>query len=116
MKSNPCPVYSFLRAARGNWRNAIAIICQSCPYNETPICEGHLLVVDALGTPVLLPIEAMNEVAGSRIDITECAGILDRHAFEGAYGLYIQWQTDRKVDCPIKQLCEDFDITGCVLT
>ena len=72
--------------------------------------------MDALGTPILLPIEAMHEVAGSGIDITECAGILDRHAFEGAYGLYLQWQTDKKVDCPIKQLCEDFDLTGCVLT
>lgn len=116
MKSNPCPVYSFLRAARGNWRNAIAIVCQTCPYSETPICAGHLMAVDALGTPVILPIEALNAVAGGSVDITECAGILDRYAFEGAYGLYLQWQTDSSVDCPIKQLCDDFDITGCVLS
>lgn len=74
------------------------------------------MTVDALGTPILLPIEVMNAVTGGRIDITECTGILDRQAFEGAYGLYLQWQTGNSVDCPIKQLCDGFDIAGCVLS
>ena len=116
MIQKQCPVYAFLRAARGNWRNALVVICQSCPYASKPVCEGHLLVTDALGAPIFLPLDTMRKVAGQDIDIQECAGILDRFAFEAAYGLYLQWQTDKTVECPIKQLCQDFDITGCVLS
>lgn len=116
MSEKQCPVYAFLRAARGNWRNALVVICQSCPYDSNPICEGHLLTVDALGAPILLPVETIKCITGKQIDILECAGILDRYAFEAAYGLYLQWQTDKTVDSPIKQLCQEFDTTGCVLT
>lgn len=116
MNQKKCPVYAFLRAARGNWRNALVIVCQSCPYENSPICEGHLFVTDALGRPVLFPLEDMHCITGRQIDILECAGILDRHAFEAAYGLYLQWQTEKSVECPIKQLCQDIDLTSCVLT
>lgn len=116
MNQKQCPLFPFFQASRGNWRNALVIVCQSCPYGSTPICAGHLFVTDALGYPVMIPVEDMNAVAGHPIDITECAGILDRFAFESAYGLFLQWQTDSTVDCPIKQLCHDFDSNSCVLS
>ena len=48
MKSS-CKIYSFLRAVRGNWRNAIFVSCDcgNCMCGRTTPCSGFLLAVSA---------------------------------------------------------------------
>lgn len=50
MKSS-CKIYSFLRAVRGNWRNAIFVSCDcgNCMCGRTTPCSGFLLAVDECG-------------------------------------------------------------------
>ncbi len=50
MKSS-CKIYSFLRAVRGNWRNAIFVSCDCghCMCGRTTPCSGFLLAVDECG-------------------------------------------------------------------
>ena len=45
-----CKFYSFLRAVRGNWRNAIFVSCgcDACMYGREKPCSGFLLTVDEL--------------------------------------------------------------------
>ena len=49
MKSS-CKIYSFLRAVRGNWRNAIFVSCDcgDCMCGRATPCSGFLLSVDRL--------------------------------------------------------------------
>lgn len=58
MKSS-CKIYSFLRAVRGNWRNAIFVSCDCghCMCGRTTPCSGFLLAVDECGqvTAVFFP-------------------------------------------------------------
>ena len=56
MKSS-CKIYSFLRAVRGNWRNAIFVSCDcgNCMCGRTTPCSGFLLAVDECGQ-VMLPM------------------------------------------------------------
>lgn len=46
-----CKIYSFLRAVRGNWRNAIFVSCDCghCMCGRTTPCFGFLLAVDECG-------------------------------------------------------------------
>ena len=50
MKSS-CKIYSFLRAVRGNWRNAIFVSCDcgDCMCGRATPCSGFLLAVDEIG-------------------------------------------------------------------
>lgn len=50
MKSS-CKIYSFLRAVRGNWRNAIFVSCDcgDCMCGRATPCSGFLLAVDECG-------------------------------------------------------------------
>ena len=52
-----CKFYSFLRAVRGNWRNAIFVSCgcDACMYGREKPCSGFLLTVDECGQVMLLP-------------------------------------------------------------
>lgn len=54
-----CKFYSFLRAVRGNWRNAIFVSCgcDACMYGREKPCSGFLLTVDECGQVMLLPAE-----------------------------------------------------------
>lgn len=54
MKSS-CKIYSFLRAVRGNWRNAIFVSCDcgNCMCGRTTPCSGFLLAVDECGQVIL---------------------------------------------------------------
>ena len=46
-----CKFYSFLRAVRGNWRNAIFVSCgcDACMYGREKPCSGFLLAGHASG-------------------------------------------------------------------
>ena len=95
-------LYSFMRAVRGNWHNALFIrcSCHSCPHT----CKGFLMAADADGRPLLIPVETLRRLTGESVEASECRGCLDRQAFEAAFSQYIEWHTVSDEDCPLWQL------------
>ena len=70
-----CKFYSFLRAVRGNWRNAIFVSCgcDACMYGREKPCSGFLLTVDECGQVMLLPAETVHELTGEEVEPAECS-------------------------------------------
>lgn len=104
-------IYLFLKAVRGNWRNALFLKCDSthCPYEQSS-CEGYLLTADDNGTLLLIPASYFRQLTGEAITPDECIGILTRSTFEKVYHLYIEWNTTSSTDCSLKQLCNDLEL------
>ena len=104
-------IYLFLKAVRGNWRNALFLKCDSthCPYGQSS-CEGYLLTADDNGTLLLIPVSFFRQLTGETMDPDECIGILTRSTFEKVYRLYIEWNTISSSDCSLKQLCSDLKL------
>lgn len=109
-----CKFYSFLKAAHGNWHNAIFLFCthRNCPYGHPHLCEGYLMVADAEGIPILMPVEHVRRLTGESISREECRSALGMPAFEAAYSLYIEWHTISSRDCPLRQLCQFTEIVS----
>ena len=65
-----CKFYSFLRAVRGNWRNAIFVSCgcDTCVYGREKPCSGFLLTVDECEQVMLLPAETIHELTGEEVE------------------------------------------------
>ena len=103
MNSENKKLYSFMCATQGNWRNAIYIVCSSCPYSGQS-CDGHLLSATADGVPILFPCSLYEELTGESIDKNECAGVLTCQAFESLYHLWLIWNTPTKDQCSIIQV------------
>lgn len=99
-------LYPFLKAARGNWHNALYVKCghSCCPYGARDTCQGFLFAAGADGTPLLIPTETFQALTGESVDADECQGILWQHAFISAYAIYIEWHVLSDSDCPLKQL------------
>lgn len=102
MKKNNCTLYTFMRAVRGNWHNALYIECDCnlCPYKG----EGFLLTADADGKPVLISVTDFQTFAGESIDPVECQAVLSQQTFESVYSFYIEWHTISDVKCSLCQL------------
>lgn len=98
-----CAIYPFLKATKGNWRNAIFISCNctACPYGHKPCCEGYLMTSNSDGTPYILSVERYRAITKDSIDPAECCGSLSRQAFENSYALYLQWHLSSLQDCPL---------------
>lgn len=101
---NDYTLYAFMRAVRGNWRNALYI---ECNYN---LCahkgDGFLFVADADGKLILVPVSTFQKFSGESIDPTECQATLSRQAFESVYSLYIEWHTSSNAKCSLWQLLQ----------
>lgn len=97
-------LYSFLHAARGNWRNAFYIRCRECLYGQQPLCPGSLLAMDPEGRPVLMPVDLFRQTSGETIDVDECVATLDRGGFEALYAKLIEWTVSSPRDCPLLEL------------
>lgn len=98
-----CLIYPFLKATKGNWRNAIFISCdcEICPYGHKTVCEGFLMTANPDGAPYILSVEKYRALTKEPFDATECVGFLSRQAFESAYGLYLQWNLPSMQNCPL---------------
>ncbi|MBP1737667.1 MAG: hypothetical protein H6Q60_1548 [Oscillospiraceae bacterium] len=105
MSQNDCKWYPFLRAAGGNWRNALFISCPDCPYRQQS-CSGFLLAADADGKPLVMPVDAFWKMSGQQPARGECCGSLSRQAFEATFSLYLEWHTSTAEKCPLWQLCD----------
>lgn len=97
-------LYSFLQAARGNWRNALSIECRDCPHGREPHCPGFLMTMDSEGRPILMPVELLQQTTCEIIDVEECLASLDRGGFEALYGRLIEWTVSSPRDCPLLEL------------
>ena len=84
MNNQIANLYSFLRAVRGNWRNAMWIECKFCFYGK-PVCSDHLLTMDQDGRPILFPVSQFQHLTGETLDKEECIAALDCLDFEKLY-------------------------------
>lgn len=112
MNQNISTLYPFLKAARGNWHNALFVKCthNTCPYGHPAVCSGFLFVADADGTPLLVDIEAVQRMAQEAIEPESCHGILTQRSFASAYASYLEWHTEDGSQCPLRLLCQTY---GC---
>lgn len=112
MSNSTCSLFSFLKAARGNWRNSIFIKCSFCSYN-IELCSGFLYVPDADANPILLKAELINVITGSPVDETECQMILSRQRFETLFSLWLDWNTSSSEQCALLQIVEQNSCIKC---
>lgn len=98
------PFYQFLKAARGNWRNAIYLYCGRSACLED--CGGFLMAADANGAPILISVKTFEQLSGETVVPDECSSILYKQAFESAYALAILWRTVSSSDCPLTAFTE----------
>ena len=94
-------LHAFMKAACGDWRNAIYITCESCTQDVRQVCEGFLLSFDATGAPLVISAEAFKDFSGERPDANECIAVMSRDAFETAFSLRIAWQLDDSGKCAL---------------
>ncbi len=115
MDQKKCNVYSFLKAVRGCWHNALFIKCGHavCPHDQSPPCEGFLMAVDADGSPILMPAKLLQKLTGEPIEPEGCRAVIGKQTFESVYGLYIEWHTVSSTDCPLLELCRISDRCRC---
>ena len=105
----PCKFYSFLRAVRGNWRNAIFISCnyETCSHGQETPCSGFLFAADECGRVMLLPVESIHRLTGEEIVSAECSAALQCRSFESAFTKYIEWNVPDPSGCTLRQLCSE---------
>lgn len=111
MKRQMCTLFSFLSAAKGNWRNSIFIECGECPYGKQTLCSGFLLAPDYDGRPILIPVDVIPRMTGITADKSECLTVLSRQRFEMLYALWLEWQVSSSGECA---LCRIISQHGCV--
>lgn len=116
MKNKRCFIYTFLRAVKGNWRNAVFMDCQECiSKNELP-CLGHLIAFESEARPVILPVGLLRELGEDSFDKTECLLSIDRKQFETLYAGWLEWQAGDPAECPVKQLLRLQESSRCFET
>lgn len=103
-----CKLHAFLKAASGNWRNALFIRCDAGPCAACPGCRGFLLAAGSDGTPILVPVEKFCRLTGEPVEEAECAAVLDKRAFESAYSLWLVWNVENPKTCPCLQMTASF--------
>lgn len=112
MKMNQlfCQFYPFMKAVRGNWRNAIFVHCTS----PSPNCpsDGFLLAADADGKPLMISVKTMRHLTRESIEPVECCAILERRSIEIIFASYLEWHTTSDTLCPLCQFCRGTDIKG----
>ena len=108
-----CKLYTFLKAIRGNWRNAIYVSCDctACPYGYCPTCKGFLLTTNEDGYPLIISERDFFSLTNESIDPAECWGTISRDAFISMYTLFLQWHTDQSGSCPLRIMGKQ--MTGC---
>ncbi len=99
-------LYRFLNLSKGTWRNSVYIECIFCPYSHGE-CNGHLLICDADGKPVIIGVNEIQNLTGDNIDKTECVSIISRQAFESLFDRWITWNISYPTECSIRQISKN---------
>lgn len=97
-------LYSFMKAVRGNWHNAIYLSCRQSTCTQHENCKDFLMTADADGHPILIPGDVMRSLSGEDIEPGDCLDTMEKRKFETLYSLYIEWHTVSPTDCPLLQL------------
>ena len=103
IKTKMCPLFSFLSAAKGNWRNSIYIECGGCPYGRQIFCAGFLMIPDSEGQPVVVPAEVI-QMTGLAADKEECRAVISRQDFEMLYASWLEWHINSSKECVMMQI------------
>ena len=104
MKSKICIIYSFLNAAKGNWRNSIYIECHSCPYGKQDLCSGFMFVPNSSGRPILISADVITAMTGTSVDKDECIVAISRQKFEILCALWLERQINSPNKCALLQI------------
>ena len=99
-------VFKFLKAARGNWRNAVFIECGNCILGHDELCAGFLLAFDAAAKPIIIRVEQLVTAFGEVPDIDECTALIDRADFEQLFAAWLKWAVDSPYDCTLLKVSE----------
>ena len=103
MKKKPCPLYKFMDAAKGNWRNSVFVECgdKECWREDT--CAGFLLAFASDGRPAIMSVESVRALSGSVIEPTECIKTMDWKTFETLFSRWLDWETDGCGECVLSK-------------
>ncbi len=104
MTTTSYSMYDFLTACRGNWRNTLFIPCAPCGHACKNGQKGWLLTADYSGQIRVVSVHRFETVTGQKIDPAECAGTLDKDAFETAFQAHLIWLVDDPRECALRQL------------
>ena len=104
MKKDNVKLYQFLKASFGNWRNAIFIDCNNCPFDKEIPCNGFLFAIGSDAIPILITVDMFYAQSGEHVDKQECIAIVDRCLFEQFYSLWLAWNIDSPTSCILSQL------------
>ena len=99
-------VFKFLKAARGNWRNAVFIECGGCILGHDELCTGFLLAFDAAAKPIIIRVEQLIAAFGEVPNIDECTALIDRAEFEQLFAAWLTWAVDSPNDCTLLKVSE----------
>jgi len=102
-------IFAFLKATRGNWRNAVFIECGGCTLGRDELCAGFLLAFNAAAKPIVVRVEQLTAALGEMPNIDECAGLIDRSVFEQIFTPWLVWAVDSPHDCALLKVSE----SGC---
>ena len=110
MGNRMCALFSFLCAAKGNWRNSVYIECGGCRCGKRDPCSGYLMVPDYDGQPVVIPAGVVQSMTGIAADKDECLAVIRRQDFEYLYALWLEWNVSTPNECVLPQISKH---TGC---
>ena len=96
-------IATFLEAAEGNYRNAMYVSCH-CSYESKSQCGDFLFIPGHDCRPIILPLPDAEIFLNTRIDKSECAGIISSQTFIQLDQKWIDLTTSSIKDCPIQQL------------
>lgn len=103
-------LYHFLQCVSGNWRNALYIECNICPYSSL-MCSGYLITADVNLKPVLYPIRKLYEMTGETAVKDECVGSISIEAFNSIYSCWVLWNTQPEKKCNIQKIYSEANRT-----
>ncbi len=103
MSNQVLALCALLRASGGNWRNAVWIECDFCPYGRT-LCTGYLLTIDRDGNPITFSADRFRQLTEEAPQKEECVAVLKRSAFETLYSVWLTWKIDNPWECSLLQL------------
>jgi len=105
MKHKICTVYSFLNAAKGNWRNSVFIECKNYLCDKHALsCPGFLLNFDRDLRPVIISADIIRKMTGMPVDKEECILTISREYFETLCALWTEWEVDSPRKCALSRI------------
>ena len=106
MVSDTKKLYEFLRAAQGDWRNAIAVECRHCEPGS--LTGGRFLIsTDRDGAPIVFPVALFQSMTGQAVDSDECISKITCEGFEALFHSWLVWHTQATRKCVFLQIAEE---------